>query len=322
MRFSYRFLAVAVLVVMSSINVFSWDEVGHKLTSYIAWQQMTPEVRERVFAILMSAPENSHLNTHYDAFNSRSPEIKKLELFMHASIWPDVIKNRAFKIRNKEYSRGNWHYAGIFWKQENGQAEMLKDFDGQGGIAISKLSDFEKIMRSDSHSDAEKAIALSWFLHVAGDIHNPLHNASRVTITEPKGDQGGNLFVLIPRTDNSFGLSLHGYWDSIVGRVKPRKNDAWNTDYLAPIGRKFIKKHKPKSMKDRLKTGNYDLWNKEGYNFLDSVVYNNVSRGELPSKKYRKRAFRTAREQIVLAGYRLGATMNEIFATDMATQSD
>lgn len=313
-RFTAKFLPILAILVFCTADAYAWDDVGHKLTAYIAWQHMTPDVRERVFKILLDAPEDSHLSTPYDAFNSRSEEIKRLELFMFASIWPDVIRNRAFEVRNKKYNQSNWHYGDIFWRQEGGKANILADFKGAGGLAVSKLSDFEKIMRDPSYKDEEKAIAIAWFLHVGGDLHNPLHNASRVTDTEPEGDQGGNLFVLVPRTDSSFGINLHSYWDSIISRVKPRKNDLWHTRYLAPIARKFMKKHKRGSMDGRLNIGNYAYWNTEGFQFLDSVVYRDVERGSLPSKKYRKRAFLVSREQITLAGYRLAETLNRIFA--------
>ena len=313
LRPAIRLFPVLALILFGSLNAFAWDEVGHKLTAYIAWQHMKPEVRERVFNILLSAPEDSHLNTPYDAFNSRSEEVKRLELFMFASIWPDVIKNRAFEVRNKKYNQSNWHYGDIFWKQEGGRAERLKDFKGSGGFAVSKLVDFERIMRDSSYKDEEKALAIAWLLHVGGDLHNPLHNASRVTATEPTGDQGGNLVVFVPRSKNSFGVNLHSYWDSIIGRIRPRKNDKWDTDYLAPIARKFMKKHRWPAMSKRLKLGNYSDWNQEGFGFLNSVVYYDIKRGSLPSKKYRKRAYRTAREQITLAGYRLGEKFNRIF---------
>lgn len=313
-RFTRKFLPILAILLFCPVSSLAWNDVGHKLTAYIAWQQMTPDVRERVFNILINAPEDSHLSTSYDAFNSRSEEVKRLELFMFASNWPDVIKNRAFEVRNKKYNQGNWHYGDIFWRQEGGKAKILADFKGAGGFAVSKLSDFEKIMGDPSYKEEEKAIAIAWFLHVGGDLHNPLHNASRVTETEPEGDQGGNLFVLVPRTENSFGLNLHSYWDSIVSRVKPRKNDDCDTRYLAPVGRKFMKKHKPASMNGRLNIGNYAAWNMEGFQFLNSVVYADVERGSLPSKKYRKRAFELSREQITLAGYRLGESLNRIFA--------
>lgn len=309
------FLFIPLILICISVNsAFAWDEIGHKLSAYIAWEHMNPEVREKVVKILLDAPEDSDLNVHYDLFNSRSDAIKKRELFMYAAIWPDVIRNRDFEVRYKNYNQSNWHYADIFWKQENGQAKILENFPEESGKAIPKLFDFEKILRDPSSKPQEKAIALAWFLHIGGDIHNPVHNASRVTELEPKGDQGGNLYVLQKRTENQRGFNLHSYWDGIIGQVKPRKKDACDADYLSPIARKMMKKHPYSKLQNRLELGDYKVWNMEGFNFLNKVIYADITREQVPSKKYQKRTFNIAREQITLAGYRLGETLNRIFS--------
>jgi hypothetical protein len=66
-------------------------------------------------------------------------------------------------------------------------------------------------------------------------------------------------------------------------------------------------------MKNRLRLGDYKEWNDEGFNLLNQTVYSDaLKRGELPSKKYQNSAFETGREQIALAGYRLGEMLNRI----------
>ncbi|MBA2736768.1 MAG: S1/P1 nuclease [Pyrinomonadaceae bacterium] len=304
------FLVVLNFVFVSSVS--AWDDTGHKVSAYIAWRQMTPEVRTKAVKLLLRAPEDSHLSVYY-ASGSRSTAAKELELFMIASTWSDIVRNRDFKVRFEKYHQGTWHYADIFWRQINGKAEIMENRgDGQ---AVAKLYDFEKNLKDSSVSDAEKAINLAWFLHVGGDIHNPLHNASRITETEPKGDQGGNLFLLSPAdavAENR--VNLHFYWDSILGRNIPRQNDACDSDYIASIADKIIKRHPFSQMKNRLKPGNFKEWNNEQFKLLNQTVYlDELKRGELPSRKYQNRAFATGQEQIALAGYRLGEMLNRIF---------
>src|SRR5688572_286346 len=58
--------AVLVLLVSSfSGSVFGWNDVGHKITAYLAWQRMSPVAREAVIKILRAAPEDSHLSAFY-----------------------------------------------------------------------------------------------------------------------------------------------------------------------------------------------------------------------------------------------------------------
>ncbi|HXG82721.1 MAG TPA: S1/P1 nuclease [Pyrinomonadaceae bacterium] len=306
-----RSLLLVVLSLMGASSVLAWDDTGHKVSAYIAWRQMTLEVRAKAVKLLLAAPEDSHLSVYYPA-GSRSAAAKELELFMIASTWADIIRDRDFKIRFEKYNQGPWHYADIFWKQANGKAEMLEN--RSEGLAITKLYDFEKNLKDELLSDAEKAVNLAWFLHVAGDVHNPVHNASRVTEIEPKGDSGANLFLLSPAGAPENRVNLHSYWDSILRRNVPRENDACDSDYIASTANKIMKKHSFSEMKERLKLGDYRQWNAEGFGFLNKTVYDeSLKRGELPAKKYQNRAFAVGREQIALAGYRMAETLNRIF---------
>src|SRR5690349_2410155 len=78
-------LLMSAITLFPAFNVFAWDDVGHKLTAYIAWQQMTPEVRERVIKILLAAPEDAQLSTFYLPYASRTAEANKREFFMIAA---------------------------------------------------------------------------------------------------------------------------------------------------------------------------------------------------------------------------------------------
>lgn len=314
-KMSKKIIVVVFSIVFNLVFaplIFAWDDTGHKATALIAWQQMTPEVKARVTKILTSAPEDSHLSVYYPS-GSRSAAAKELELFMTASTWSDIIRDRSFKVRYDKYHQGPWHYADIFWKQTNGTAQIMEN--RSEGLAIVKLYDFEKNLKDDSLSDAEKAINLAWFLHVGGDVHNPLHNASRITDVEPKGDQGGNLFLLSPAgAQGEDRVNLHSYWDSILRRNMKRENDACDADYIAAIAKKITKKYPYSQMKNRLELGDFKKWNREGFDFLNRTVYSDtLTRGALPSKKYQKDAFKTGQEQTALAGYRLGETLNRIF---------
>ena len=236
---------------------------------------------------------------------------------MVASTWSDIIRDRDFKVRYEKYNKGPWHYADIFWKETGGKAEMLEN--KSEGLAITKLYDFDKLLRDAAVSDKEKAVNLAWFLHVAGDVHNPLHNASRITEVEPKGDQGGNLFLLSTAGENSERVNLHGYWDSILRRNAPRKNDDCDDKYIASIVDKIIGRYPYSKMQSRLKLGEYREWNTEGFNLLNGIVYSpELKRGELPAKKYQKAAFQIGQEQTALAGYRMGQTLNRIFGQPSA----
>jgi hypothetical protein len=175
-------------------------------------------------------------------------------------------------------------------------------------------------MRDPNAKDADKAVAIAWFLHLSGDIHQPLHNSARVTDKEPKGDQGGNLFLLTPEsTPRDKQLNLHTYWDGIPARAVPLKTGQSVDDYLETLGNKMTKKHPFSEFANSLFVGQYRKWHEEGLALATSIVYTDLNRFEMPSAKYQKTAFATAERQIPLAGYRIAETLNSIFGASSAS---
>jgi osmotically-inducible protein OsmY len=309
-----------VIFVISAASICAWDDTGHKLTAYIAWEQMTPQARAAAAKILLSAPEDSDLSVFYMQ-DSRSAATRERELFMIASTWSDIVRNKDFKNRYAKYHHGTWHYLDTFWRESKGKVEIVTDLKSDEENAVERLFAFDKMLRDASVSDADKAIALAWVLHLGGDIHQPLHASARVTKFDPKGDQGGNLFMLSPKgaTGND-RVSLHWYWDSIVGRNIPRVNDACDSDYLPAIAQQMTKKYPSSRMRNRLQIGQFDGWQQEGFQIASTKLYPaSLKFGEMPSENYKKMAFEIAQEQIALAGYRLGEMLNQIFGGGQTT---
>ena len=303
-----------LFIVLAGLPAFAWDDVGHKITAYIAWQRMSPIARENVIRILRAAPEDSQLATFYMTNGPEPEEVRKREFFELVATWADIVRDRAFETRNRKYHKSNWHYSDTFWKQVNGKVE-LQQAPEEGGQAIAKLTEFDRVMRDPSIADKEKAIAIAWFMHLAGDIHQPLHTSARITDTEPKGDQGGNLFLLTPaNTPRESQLNIHWFWDSIVGRNDPLVGETCSRNYLESLADKFVKKHPFSEFQSKLNLGDYEAWKKESFEFNNTGVFTaDLKRNEQPSAKYKKNAYLIAQRQLAEAGYRLGETLNQIF---------
>lgn len=311
-------LVGAVVLVLASFT-FAWDDVGHKTTAYIAWQQMSPTAREAVIRILRTAPEDSHLSALYLSNGPEPEDTRKLEYFMLVATWADIVRDRAFDNRYKKYHKSSWHYDDTFWKQVGGKAEIIPNPE-EGGVAVDKLNEFDKVVRNASAIDRDKAIAIAWIAHLIGDIHQPLHTSARVTDLEPKGDQGANLFLLTPQgTPREKQVNLHWFWDSIVGRNMPLKGDTCERDYIAEVARKIMKRYPAASLSSAIKLGQYDDWRKESFALNPTEVFSpDLVRFQMPSEQYKKKAFQVSERQLALAGYRLGQTLNQIFGASPA----
>lgn len=309
---------VAIFVFLAVFPIFGWDDVGHKITGYIAWQRMSPQARENVIKILRAAPEDSDLATYYMIYGPEPEDVRKLEYFMLVPTWADIIRERSFETRYRKYHKGNWHYDDTFWRQVNGQVEVLSGFE-EGGMAVPKMTEFDALIRNPAVRDSDKAIAIAWLMHLGGDIHQPLHTSARVTETEPKGDQGGNLFLLTPEgTARENQLNLHWFWDSIVIRNIPLRNGMCEREYIETLANKMMKKYPFAIMQSKLNLGKYDEWQKESFAYNNTVVFtSDLKRNQTPSDQYKKKAFKLAEQQLTLAGYRLGETLNQVFTTSV-----
>jgi len=307
-------LFLATFCLFSALPAFGWDDVGHKITAFIAWQQMTPDVRERVIAILRAASEDSQLATFYLPYGNRSDGPEKREFFMTAASWPDIVRDRTFDIRYKKYSHSNWHYSDTFWTVKDGKVVLINPPE-DGGLALEKIIEFIKL-ESSTAKDADKAIAIAWLEHLIGDIHQPLHASARVTDLEPKGDQGANLFLVTPKdTPRDKQENLHSFWDGVIIKTMPNTKDACDADYIDPIARKIIKKYPFAKLEGRLALNDPEQWKRESFEIASTKVFPpDLKRFEQPSPAYKKAALKIAEERLAFAGYRIAAIFNQLFA--------
>ncbi|MBK7392003.1 MAG: S1/P1 nuclease [Chloracidobacterium sp.] len=314
-------LFIFVVLLGAALPTLAWDDTGHKITAYIAWQRMTPDVRERVLKILLVAPEDSTIGTYYMPYGSQNVDARKRDFFMFMATWADVVRDRNFDVRYKKYHKGNWHYDDQFWTSKDGKIEFLKAPD-DGGQALTRITEFVKLIGGTA-PDSEKAVAIAWLEHLIGDIHQPLHSSARVTDTEPKGDQGGNLFSLTPKdTPRDKQENLHWFWDSMVVRNIPNTKNVCDIDFLEPLANGFMKKYPFDRMQSRLALSDPASWAKESLTFAQNDVYSaDLIRGEMPSDKYKKKGLKIAEERLTLAGYRMGEIFNQAFGAKATVAS-
>jgi hypothetical protein len=239
---------------------------------------------------------------------------------MLAATWPDIIRDRNFETRYKKYAHSNWHYTDTPWTEKDGRVQQVA-LTGEGGQALDKIIEFIKLESSGTASDAEKGVAIAWLEHLIGDLHQPLHASARITDKEPKGDQGGNLFLITPEgTPHDKQENIHWFWDSIVVRADPNDKDECDGDYIDPIAHDIMKKYPFSKMEARLALGDPEQWKRESFEIASTKVYPpDLKRFEMPSEDYKKAAMKIAQERLALAGYRMGALFNQIFSTPAKT---
>jgi len=304
----------------------AWDDVGHMAVAIIAWRHMTPVARERAIALLRAAPSDAGLAQLRPSVGG--PEARDLALFARAATWPDLVRDRRDYARFKRYHHPTWHYLSAYWRAgPQGRPEVVTGLPVDSQTVQERIPVLRRVVADGSARAESRAVALAWVLHLVGDVHQPLHTASRVTPEHPDGDRGGNLVKL-------GSTNLHSVWDDLfdVARVGVRPGEPARGRRRAGSGRRGsaggssadarlaraaavadeVTAATPMStVLAQVTEGRPAVWVREGTRLVQTAVYTPdlVDGGAVPSG-YRARARRAAAPQLALAGYRLASLLN------------
>jgi hypothetical protein len=290
----------------------AWNNFGHLEAAAVAWSQMTLVAKKEAARLLK-------LNPQYDSWvQGVSAGRRDQVAFVKAATWPDQIKSLP------DYQSDGAHNGDIApdtpeASQNIGYADHFRhkywhfidepfSIDGtplqqpQTPNAQTQIGLFKKALADKNASDDLRSYDLAWFLHVAGDLHQPLHATSRFTHAETDGDAGGN-DVKVKCTKCGGAKELHAFWDGLLGPTNASPGDA--IDAAADL-----------RTVDAGATDEKD-WIQESFEIAKQSVYAPPIRdGDGPYKltqAYQSRAHRIANQRIALAGARIAAVLNEAF---------
>jgi hypothetical protein len=177
---------------------------------------------------------------------------------------------------------------------------------------VKALEDNVNTLKTSTDKDAQ-AQALRFIIHFVGDIHQPLHSATRVSSALPQGDRGGNSVSI-----NVGGkkTNLHSYWDGGIGSF-PKTGPNFAPPPLSQIPAAVAKaKAGNPATNPKLKLNdpfNYAAWADESFALAKSTAYQGMQNGVTPSATYNTKALKVARQRVAWGGYRLAALLNAIW---------
>lgn len=303
MRGMRRLSAVSLILLLLMVTpAFAWNKPGHMVTGAIACDALTKD-DPALLASLVKILRDSGLFTSKIA--NVPPDQQAKVLMMFAARWPDDIRT------NQAYSHPKWHYIDIPFVPPGDDMKPPQEVAKENAVTELKAN-IEKFKAADT-SPRDRAIALCWILHLTGDLHQPLHATSMYSKTYPDGDRGGNS-QYIRAEANGRVLNLHSVWDGLIlgsESITDARNMATTLE------------QRPDLAKNKL-PGLNDLdpadWAKESFNLAVKVAYldgklkssNDRHSGPVLPDSYLKNAKATAERQIVTAGYRLAAELEQI----------
>tara|TARA_B110000879_G_C10671093_1_gene317992 strand:- start:70 stop:507 length:438 start_codon:yes stop_codon:yes gene_type:complete len=142
-------------------------------------------------------------------------------------------------------------------------------------------------------------------IHLVGDLHQPLHVATKFDHRFPKGDMNGLKYSL-----RSHYKNLHRYWDLGGGLLAYKKKKVYSGEGLL---KSLLKKSPAKA--DELKAPVNDAlntWVNESFNLAKQHAYQQAS--SIPIKSsYRNKVQRISKQQLRNAGLHLAQLLNKVF---------
>jgi hypothetical protein len=262
------YISIFCLAIISS-QVFAFGADGHRAVTKIAENHLSEKTATAIRAITNNA------------------DLSEL------SLWPDQIRGIP-KWKKSKY----WHYMNI---ADHESLETAKR--SSKGDVLSALNHYYKQLNDSRLPDSERRQALSFFIHFAADIHQPLHVGRR-------DDRGGNS-IAVKWPKKSRQKNLHWVWDS--GLINSSKLSI--EDYAEKL--------------DSANKQQIHRWQQDS--FLDWAVESKMLRTQvyefglkIPTEKLAKKPLSISQDYInrnkpivekrlLMAGIRIAGQLNKIF---------
>lgn len=287
----------------------AWTRPGHMVTAAIAFDDLMardPAVIDRVAGLLDSHPDRAPFEVAEDRSEGRE---RALRLMMECARWPDDARLTA-------YDQPSWHVElKPVVRPEDPPPVMPSTATVMDGVEAFALN--ARVMANPGATPAQRAVALCWVMHLAGDVHQPLHTAQLFSSGFPDGDRAGSLqFVIDPVSGKP--ETLHWFWDDSVHR---------SGDVASVVARAAgIERRWPRSSLRGLTApataGDYAAWAGESREIARTLAYRSGPVGGLSSGQarpidaaYQEAVATVAESRVALAGYRLADLLRGAFAT-------
>lgn len=292
-----------ILLASIAASVLAWDDGGHMLIARIAYERMDASARARTSSAAAVLNNNG---TNYS--------------FVSLACWMDDIKERNSSSPYKGKFR-TWHYINIGCSPTDPDifAENTP-LSATNGDIIRALSHAASSLRSGTFDAIipNEAVALAVIVHLVGDIHQPMHTASRYdpdrSKTDRPNDAGGNAVSIANLADTPWKKNLHTFWDEAYRRYyEDGKARAFPEITIDAGMQEWIKRSSSYTPTNDL-AFDAGRWARETQTLGCSLAYGKL--GEPYGAKnielkgpYVAGAAAAAQRQIVLAGWRLAALL-------------
>lgn len=277
------FISILLFFQISMAN--AWDRVGHQIIAAIALDQL-------------SQVEKQYFNNLLQQF----PDGKSDDLISVAS-WADDLRNDGVNVFNQ------WHYINIPFRAEKVKVRLPSVPNSN---IVTAISDGQQVLINKNTKPWEKSFFLRFLVHLVGDIHQPLHCVTRISKYRLAGDRGGtDYYVQFPWDDQRQAQPLHALWDKEIG-LYPDLEKNFDPEQIKKVARALEREYPKESFQKELAKTDFYQWAGESFYFAKKFVYQ-TKEGKVPTNGYLEKARLIVKKRLVLAGYRLGGLLDQIY---------
>jgi hypothetical protein len=310
----FRLIALVLAAQLFVPSAGAWNFVTHRVIAAIAYDRLTPTTRARVDALIKRHPD-------YARFVKDAPADepgRARSAFIEAAVWADQIRNdsRFYDESQRDPTptpaipgfpnmqrHSGWHFIDQPFSQDGTPLEPAT-----APNIVTGLEQVTAELARPGRTESEQAYDLVWLIHLAGDIHAPLHCVSRFSAGQPKGDVGGNL-VFVTGGNSREAITLHKYWDDAIGTDT-------SPGWVASTAREIENSRAGRADDPQPLQFSPAAWAQESLNIANKEIYsfgNDSGSLEHPltlPPGYAERAKTLAEAQVVTAATRLSAFLN------------
>ncbi len=309
-RHKFFRVALALLLLAPSMQEIlpAWDAEGHELIATLAYPRLNPKAQK---AVTQLAGEMKIPGLPYDAVT--------------LSCWMDDIrKNTALPEHGLFLS---WHYIDLGIAPGDPQPPFEPGDDNEVyGNVVQALKRALVVLKGGTDPYVKtKAMACAMVMHLVGDIHQPLHCATKYFVSggQLRQDAGGNKEnVLNGPPGEGEKFNLHAFWDSAYrASFDEGSGRVVLNDDPDPFGRKVMELRNGRIPTPSELGPDFDAWARESNAIARDFAYREITATD--NKKYCRlssvyvaKANALARQRLVLAAWRLATLLNDTLGAE------
>jgi len=296
MRKIWKLSILVIALILSPTTALAWSPTVHMVVAQIAFENLNKQARERV--------------------NQLARRVQLAEMnyeFVTVACWMDDIKGFPMFEPMRE-----WHYINRRFIVSGSVPDVPPPPVNVQSIIEWSIQELSKRKSKEKEKENVKAYTLAYLIHLMGDVHQPLHCATRYTEKHPDGDGGGNSFYL---TNDAPRSNLHSYWDAAGGlfglfnsdddEVKRPLTDS-DRQRIRQFARDVMTSY-PANALQNLDDLQPSTWVGESHQLAKSDAYQNIEEKGTPDNTYASNTQTVCSKRIAMAGYRLAKVLNKLF---------